>query len=101
MGHAFTCLNVSQPDSMLALVASVGDNIRNLRKRAGYKTQGAFAAALGLPQPRVSDMENNRYEIPETPSLLKIAKLLQVSLDEILSGFDSSYDAIVTTRRGW
>jgi len=84
---------------MLTLVASVGENIRQLRQQAGYKTQGAFAEALRLPQPRVSDMENNRYGIPETPSLLKIAKLLRVSLDDLLAGVDATYDTIVVTRR--
>jgi transcriptional regulator with XRE-family HTH domain len=74
--------------------SSVGQNIKRLREAKGYKTQGEFAAALEVPQPRVSDWENDRYDLPDTASLLKIAKKLKVSIDELLTGVDNDYDAV-------
>lgn len=77
---------------MLWGMASVGENIKRLRERAGFKTQREFAKALAVEQPRLSDWENDRYGVPEVPNLLKIAKVLKVSLDDIIRGFDESYD---------
>lgn len=72
--------------------ASVGSNIRRLRETAGYQTQGAFARALRVPQSRLSDWENDRYGIPDTANLLKIATTLHVSIDALLEGVDRGYD---------
>jgi len=72
---------------------SLGENIKRLRVGRGYQTQRAFAVALGVEQSRLSDWENNRYGLPETPNLLKIAKVLGVSVDELLAGVDPEYDA--------
>ena len=69
---------------------SIGENIRRLRTAAGYKTQGAFASAIGVPQPRLSDWENDRYGVPEIPNLLRIAKKLKVSVNQLLAGFDDA-----------
>lgn len=72
--------------------ASVGSNIRRLREAAGYRTQGAFAKALRVPQSRLSDWENDRYGIPEPANLLKIATVLRISIDALLDGVDQAYD---------
>jgi transcriptional regulator with XRE-family HTH domain len=83
----------SRADAYAGLVrASVGSNIRRLREAAGYETQGAFAKALRVPQSRLSDWENDRYGIPDTPNLLKIATTLRVSIDALLDGVDRAYD---------
>jgi len=78
-------------------MASIGGNIRQLRIEKRFETQGAFAAALGVPQSRVSDWENDRYDSPDLTSLIRIATLLSVSIDALLAGVDARYDAIVTT----
>lgn len=81
---------------MLTAMSSIGENIRIERKAAGFKTQGAFAKALGLPQPRVSDWETDRYGPLELPNLLKIAKFLKLDVNRIVKGFDLEYDGVVT-----
>jgi transcriptional regulator with XRE-family HTH domain len=93
-----TCLHVRPLLPMLEAVASIGANLKRLRETAGYATQGAFAKALGVPQPRVSDWENDRYDIPEAPTLLKIAKTLRVSIDQLLEGVDEEYDRVLGDR---
>lgn len=74
------------------VMASIGENIKRVRESRGFKTQGGFARALDVPQPRLSDWENNRYAAPDLASLLKIATTLKVSVDELLPGFDDDYD---------
>lgn len=88
-------MHVSSSGPMLPDVAStVGKNIKRIREAAGFKTQGEFADALQVPQPRLSDWENDRYGLPDTTSLLRIAKKLKVSIDQLLTGVDEDYDAI-------
>ena len=73
---------------------SLGRNIKRLRWEAGLHTQKALADLLGVPQPRVSDWENDRYAVLETLTLVRIAKGLRCSLDELLDGVDPDYDRI-------
>src|SRR5436853_124207 len=87
--RVYTLAAGAYPDGV---TASVGSNIRRLREEAGYRTQGAFAKALRVPQSRLSDWENDRYGIPETANLLKIATALRVSVDALLEGVDRAYD---------
>ncbi|MDE2904691.1 MAG: LexA family transcriptional regulator [Acidobacteriota bacterium] len=75
-------------------VLSLGRNIKRLRTVAGLQTQKAFAERLGVPQPQVSDWENDRSPVPEVPNLLKLAKALGCSVDELLAGVDPDYDRI-------
>lgn len=42
-------------------VVSLGQNIKRLRIAAGLSTQRALADRLHVPQPQVSDWENDRY----------------------------------------
>jgi transcriptional regulator with XRE-family HTH domain len=65
-------------------MTSIGTNIRRLRIKKGYKTQGAFAKALGVPQSRLSDWETDRYGSPAMPSIVKIASVLGVGIGEII-----------------
>jgi transcriptional regulator with XRE-family HTH domain len=78
------------------LLPSIGKNIRKLRVAAGYKAQGDFAIAVGVQQGRVSDWERDRYGLPDTDSLLRIAKVLGCSIDRILEGVDRGYEAVRT-----
>ena len=73
---------------------SLGQNIRRLRRESGLHTQKALADLLGVPQPQVSDWENDRYAVLETLTLVKIAKGLRCSVDELLVGVDPVYDQI-------
>lgn len=72
----------------------VGRNIRRLRVAAGIRTQRELADRLGVPQPRVSDWENDRYAALEMPTLLRIAKVLRCSVDQLLAGVDPDYDRV-------
>lgn len=53
------------------------------RKKAGYKTAKEFSNALGIPYNTYTAYENQKRE-PKLDLLVKIADLLNVSLDELL-----------------
>ena len=73
---------------------SLGKNIKRLRTVAGFQTQKAFAELLGVPQPQVSDWENDRFALLSISSLIRIAKVCHCSLDELLAGVDPDYDRL-------
>ena len=73
---------------------SLGQNIRRLRWSSGLRTQRALADLLGVPQPQVSDWENDRYAVLETKTLVRIAKGLRCSVDQLLVGVDPDYDRV-------
>ena len=79
---------------------SLGQNIKRLRWEAGLQTQKALADLLGVPQPQVSDWENDRYAVLETLTLVKIAKGLRCSVDHLLAGVDPDYDRVREARSG-
>jgi len=62
--------------------ADIGMRVYRLRKLR-HVTQVQFAAHLGVSQPNVSHYEKGTLRIP-TDLLLKIARFLQVSADELL-----------------
>ncbi len=76
------------------MAVSLGQNIKRLRWEAGLQTQKALADLLGVPQPQVSDWENDRYAVLETMTLVKIAKGLRCSVDRLLAGVDPDYDRV-------
>ena len=82
---------------MLNLV-SLGQNVKRLRVAAGIPTQRALADRLHVPQPQVSDWENDRYGILETLTLIRLAKVLRCSIDDLLEGVDPDYDVIRRAR---
>jgi transcriptional regulator with XRE-family HTH domain len=69
----------------LCPVITIGDRIRDLRERAGFKKQADFASALGKPQSQVSDWESGRYRI-EIDNLNRIASVVGVSLGDLVDG---------------
>lgn len=81
-------------------VVSLGQNIKRLRWQAGFRTQKALADVLGVPQPRVSDWENDRYAVLETLTLVRIAKGLRCSIDQLLAGVDPDYDLVLRADHG-
>lgn len=76
-------------------MTTIGSNIRQIRQRFGYRTQARFAAALGVPQPQVADWESGRYQTLSVNTLLRIAKVLDCSVDVLLFGVDREYDGII------
>ena len=76
------------------LAVSLGKNIKRLRTMVGLRTQKALTELLGIPQSQVSDWENNRYTVLEIYTLIKLAKVLHCSVDELLAGVDPDYDWI-------
>lgn len=78
-----------------AVASTIGANIIRLREAAGLKTQAALAKALDVPQPQVSDWENDRYPLLDTKNLIKLATLFNCSIDELLAGVDAQYDRAI------
>ena len=58
------------------------ENLRNLRKKAGL-SQREFAEKIGMSTSAVGMYEQGRRE-PEPQMLLKIAKVLQVTVEQLL-----------------
>ena len=77
---------------------SLGQNIKRLRTAAGISTQRALADRLHVPQPQVSDWENDRYGTLETQTLMKLAKVLRCTIDQLLDGVDPDYDQVREAR---
>jgi transcriptional regulator with XRE-family HTH domain len=87
--HKFICDGYNS-----AHVSTFGGNVRRLREAAGLKGVD-LAARVKVTPPVVSGWENGRTGLPETPTLLKLAKVLHCSIDDLLAGVDQEYDAIV------
>lgn len=68
-----------------------GENIRRLRLQAGYETGSEFARELGWSISFLGDLEHGYHGI-SVPSLITLAKKLNVSLDVLLKGGDPEYD---------
>lgn len=60
---------------------------------------GELARSAGLSASRVSDLESDRYRMPDAPTLLKIAKVLRCSVDDLLEGVDPEYQAMLQQRQ--
>ena len=63
---------------------NLGGAIKNRRAAAGY-TQEYVAETLGVSRQAVSKWENGTSE-PSTANLMALAKLYQVTVDELLGG---------------
>jgi transcriptional regulator with XRE-family HTH domain len=74
-------------------VPTIGENIKQARLAAGIKTQGELAKILGVPQPQLSDWENDRYGAPDTKTLLMIAGAIPCEFDVLVVGIDDRYDS--------
>lgn len=62
---------------------SFRENLKYYRKQAGYKTAKEFADSLDVPYNTYTAYENQKRE-PKIEMLIKIADLLNVSLDELI-----------------
>ena len=69
-------------------------NIKRLRTVAGFRTQSALADLLGISQAQLSEWESERYAFLRISSLIRLAKALHCSVDDLLAGVDPDYDRI-------
>jgi len=60
----------------------IGENIRKLRKERGL-SQKQLALSIGVDPTQYSRLENGKV-VPALKSLLKVAKVLEVGLDQIV-----------------
>jgi transcriptional regulator with XRE-family HTH domain len=74
---------------------SIGENVKRLRIAAGLMTQKALAERMGAPQPRVSDIENDRYgkDGPTLPTLREFAVALGCQVADIVA--NTKYENLV------
>lgn len=66
-------------------------NLQLYREKAGYKTAKDFSIALGIPYNTYTAYENQKRE-PKLDTLIKIANLLNVSLDDLLGRSQNNED---------
>ena len=85
------------PAGYTAAVPTVGENVKRIRK-ARHWSQNEFADALGARQPAVSKIEK-AATLPRTETLLKLANVLECSVDDLLAGVDAAYDARMQSLR--
>lgn len=76
-------------------VATFGENLQRLRKRAGFSTAKRLADALEMTQPQLSKIEKDLQGLPTGTTLLALAKAIRFSIDELLEGVDADYDAVL------
>lgn len=79
---------------VLLTVATFGSNLTRLREKAGFKTAKSLADAIGSSAPVVSRWENDATGLPEGPTLLRLAKALSCSIEELMDGVDPDYDVV-------
>ncbi len=72
-------------------------NLRIYRERAGYATAKEFADALDVPYNTYTAYENQKRE-PKLEMLIKIADLLNVSLDDLIGRKEQSNDSLIKIR---
>src|SRR5688500_14863649 len=77
------------------MAATVGRNLQRLRERAGYANHTGLARAAGMSVSQISDLEADRYQLPDTKTLLKLAKALRCSVDDILENVDPAYSSML------
>ncbi len=69
--------------------------LRAAREAAGFSSQQALAAALGVAQSTIANWEGGRRE-PGYALAVRLADLLQVSLDYLLGRSDQPSGGVVT-----
>jgi transcriptional regulator with XRE-family HTH domain len=85
-----TRLRGGQLPVRLSSVPTVGENLKRLRLAAGFSTATALSKAVGMTLQRVSELENSRYELPDTRTLIQLANALHCSVDALLEGYVTS-----------
>lgn len=75
-------------------MGSFGANVRRIREARGLQAN-ELAERMGVSPSVVSQWENDRKGLPETPTLFKIAKALRVPIEELLRDVDSAYTKVL------
>lgn len=78
--------------------SALGKNIERMRLQAGHTNAAAFARSVGIAAATLNDWEGGRYKKLRLDSLLKLAKGIPCTVDELLGGVDADYDAIIDAR---
>lgn len=79
---------------ILLPTSSFGKNVRRLMAERSLEPRDLLDV-LQVKQGTLSDWMRDRRGLPETPTLLKFAKALRVPVEELITGVDDDYDAIV------
>ena len=61
----------------------IGDNVKKLRKKNGL-TQDALARKADIPYTTLTKLESNVVKKPSVQTIAKIAKALNVSMEELI-----------------
>jgi transcriptional regulator with XRE-family HTH domain len=85
VGYGCTALGQSQP--------TFGSNLRALMNRSGVRVTDV-AKALGVVKSAVSGWLHDKVDLPNTPTLLRLAKAVGCTVDELLVGLDPAYDKV-------
>lgn len=67
----------------MSRVIMIGDNIRKLRKKKGL-SQDSLARKADIPYTTLTKIESNVVKRPSVQNVAKIAKALDVSIDQLL-----------------
>lgn len=73
------------------LATSIGERIRETGEKAGFDSQIARARALGVTQQRMNDLENDRYQAPDTKTLKHIAAIFGTTVEYLSNGITTYY----------
>ena len=66
-------------------LGTIGARIRFLRKKRGFKQEG-LAAAIGITQPSLSLIENNKTEMPAGDTIAALCRVLRTTPEFIVAG---------------
>ena len=75
---------------------NIGQRIADLRKAKGFKSQNALAAASGVSQGLISEIESGKVSASRFDTLQKLAEALGVSMPELTGPDQSESDSL-----GW
>lgn len=76
-------------------VSAFGQNVKRLRLAKQPKLHAKeLAARMGTDPSVISRWEQGKGGLPETPTLIRLAKELGATFDDLLAGVDTAYDAI-------
>ena len=78
-------------------MAKFGQNLTALQERRGVNVT-TLAERIGVSPSVVSGWRKDRRGLPETPTLFKLAKALNVSIEELLGGVDEEYTRLRNDR---
>jgi len=79
-------VNYFLPDARYTLTMSFGKRLEGARQARGYEESAAFARACGVSKQYMYNLEKDRVSKPDPAQLMKIALVLNVTLDWLWTG---------------